>query len=193
MLHLLPLLRTSPHGRVVTVFAGGMESTKIMMDDLNLEKPGNFGPLQSQRQMASMLTMAMEHLAEDEPKLTFIHSYPGAINTGNLGRGWGNHHTLRALLLAVSIPVIFLVGFSEKECGERTLYMLTTAKFGGHGVPLSSANKPGLTTRGKDAGGLFLVDQRCDTVMNSTTLIKLRQEAKTKVWEKTLQALQPYM
>jgi hypothetical protein len=193
MLHLIPLLRKSPHGRVVTVFAGGMESSSIKVDDLNLEKPGNFGPIQSQRQMATMLSMAMEHLADEDSALTFIHSYPGAINTGNLGRGWGNRYMLRAMLLAASVPLIWLLGFSEDECAERTLYMLTTAKFGGHGVPLSSGTEPGLSTTGKVDGGLFLVDQRCDSVMNSDTLTKLRKEAKTKIWEKTMQTLKPYL
>lgn len=90
MLHLLTLLRASPHGRVVTIFAGGMESTKIHLDDLNLEKTANFGLIQSQLQMCTMLSMAMEELAEENPAVAFIRQFPGQVNTGNLNRGWAN-------------------------------------------------------------------------------------------------------
>jgi NAD(P)-dependent dehydrogenase (short-subunit alcohol dehydrogenase family) len=193
MVHLLPLLRASKQGRVVTVLAGGMEMSNIKIDDLTLEKPGNFGPMQSQIHNCTMLTLSMEQLAEENPTVAFIHAYPGAINTGNLYRGWGNQRILPALLGAVWTTIIWLFGFSKEESGERTLYLLTTAKFGGQGVAVISPEKPGQTTRRKQSGGLFLVNHKGESVLNEKVLVKLRKKAKDAVWSKTQQILQPYV
>jgi hypothetical protein len=188
MMQLLPLLSKSLLGRIVTVFAGGMESSNIKLDDLNLEKPGNFSPIQSQRQMASMLSLCMERLAESHANVTFIHAYPGAINTGNLTRGWGDRTVMRTVTAAVSTPLIGLFGYSLKEAGERTLYLLTSAKYGGRGLPIGSTEKPGLTSRGGPAGGLFLVNHKCETTANKA-VVYLRAEAMGVVWSATMKKL----
>jgi len=193
MMQLLPLLKCSQFGRVVSVFAGGMETTNIDLEDINLDKPGNFGAIKSQRQMAVMHSVCMEQLAEENPAVVFIHAYPGAINTGNLLRGWGDRWIVRGIIAAVTTPLISAVGFSLKESGERTTYILTSARFGGKGVPLSSGIPPGHTSRGEETGGLFLVNQNCDTVVKSDIMDQLRRDARPKMWAKTKETLGSFM
>ncbi len=192
--YLLPLLKASTsQGRVVAVLAGGMERTNIDVDDLNLEKPGNFGGFKSHIHTITMLSMAMEQLAEDNKDVTFIHANPGAVNTGNLNRGWRDRWLLQLFANIVLAPVFLLVGFSIEESRQRMLYLMTSAKYGGHGVPLQEPVPPGLTSRGEETGSIFLVNNRCTTVANEKVLIELRKETKGRIWAKTTELLQPFV
>lgn len=192
--HLLPLLKASTtHGRVVAVLGAGMEGTYIDVDDLNLEKPGNFGRYKCLNHTLTMLTLAMEQLAEDNKDVTFIHAHPGLVNTGNLNRGWRGRWILQALANIVLAPFFLLLAFSIEESAQRTLYVMTSAKYGGHGVPLQAPVPPGLTVRGEETGSLFLVAQRGATVANEKVLTALRKETKGRVWAKTTEVLQPYL
>jgi hypothetical protein len=176
------------------VLSGGLErSEKLIVDDMNLEKPGAFGPIATQTQMGVMGTLTLEHIAEtDENKdIAFIHSYPGAVNTGNLGRGWTKGSWGPWLINLVVQPLILLLGISVKESAERHLYMATSGAFGGKGPTLPGIH--GTTTRGTASGGLFLVNQNCDTVTNEKNLAELRVSAQGKVWCKTMEILRPYI
>lgn len=183
--HLLPLLKASPtQGRVVSILGAGFETTRIDLDDLNLEKPGSFGRYKCLAHTITMLTAAMEQLAEANADVSFIHAHPGLVNTGNLNRGWRGRWILQALANVVLAPAFLLVAMGIKESAQRTLYLITSAKYGGHGVPLGESVPPGLTTRGKETGGLFLVDQRGATVANEKVMGALRKEAKGRIWAK---------
>lgn len=88
ILQLLPLLAKAEAPRVVSVLGGGLErTTSINLDDLDLKKPGNFSGMNAQVQYVAMNTTALEKLAGDNPDVTFIHSWPGWVNTGNVRRG----------------------------------------------------------------------------------------------------------
>ncbi|KAI6784039.1 short chain dehydrogenase/reductase family protein [Emericellopsis cladophorae] len=89
ILQLLPLLRQAKAARVISVLGGGLlERPSIDLDDLDLKKPGSFGAMQSQVLSATMNTAALERLAADSPSITFIHSCPGSVDTGNVRRGF---------------------------------------------------------------------------------------------------------
>jgi hypothetical protein len=194
MQHLLPLLKVSPNrGRVVSVGGAGMETTHIKVDDLNLEKPGNFSGYRCQLHTVTMLTMGMEQLAENNKEVTFIHLSPGLVNTGNLNRGWRDRWILQILANVVLAPFFLLMGYSIEESGERSLYVMTSAKYGGGGVPLRDPVVPNLTTRGEETGGLFLVDRHWATVANEKALVELRKGIKERIWTKTGEVLGPYV
>lgn len=163
------------------------------VNDMNLEHPGAFGAIPTQRHMATMGTLTLERLAEVEEnqQVIFIHSYPGAVNTGNLLRGWKAGSLGPMLVAIVFNPIIWAMGYSLKESAERHLYMTTSGSFGGKGPLLLGV--VGKTTKGKDAGGLFLVNQKCDTVLNEKHLAKLRETAQEAVWAKTLEIIRPYI
>ncbi|KAF4908011.1 Oxidoreductase lepF [Colletotrichum viniferum] len=87
-LSLLPLLRASPSPRVLTVLGGSFLSTNLLVDDLDLRKAGNFGGMRSQTHMSIMNTLFLDRLASDpeNAKITFVHNWPGAVDTGNMAR-----------------------------------------------------------------------------------------------------------
>lgn len=189
--HLLPLLEAAESPRVVSVLGGGMESRAVDVDDLGLKKPGNFGAMKAQLQYISMNTMAMEKLASENPDVTFIHSWPGWVNTGNVKRGRDPNSILSWVIWIFLEPLIALFSFNDEESAQRHLFISTSAAFGGRGVPWNG--KPGVTSLEKKASGLFLVNYKCDCTLNAKVLPQLREKAQGKIWEHTLEVLGPYL
>ncbi|KAM0550265.1 hypothetical protein ACHAPJ_008934 [Fusarium lateritium] len=191
ILHLLPLLRES-NGRVVSVLAGGMEWVTTDLDDIDLKKPGNFGTVKAHIQCVNMTTSTMEKLADENPNVTFIHSTPGWVNTGNVRRSLDSPNSLKGWLVWLVLePLVSLLSFSDQESGQRYLFQSTSAAFGGDGV--SWEGKPAINTRGKQAVGLFLVTQKCDCTTNEKAVSAIRQTAKDKIWDHTVEVLGLYL
>ncbi|KAM5483604.1 hypothetical protein MaudMau93_006253 [Microsporum audouinii] len=190
-LHLLPLLNKAEAPRVVSVLAGGLEKTSIDVDDLDLKKPGNFGSVKAQIQYGTMNTMGWEKLAQGNPSVTFIHSWPGWVNTGNARRGWEPNSVMAWVVRIILEPLISIFSFSDDESGQRHLFQCTSAAFGGRGVPWQG--KPGINSLEKQEDGLFLVNYKCDCTPNAKSMTVLREKAMEKVWDHTQGVLQPYM
>ncbi|TDZ61704.1 Oxidoreductase andH [Colletotrichum trifolii] len=190
---LLPLLRASPSPRVLTVLAGSMLSKRLNADDLNLEKPGNFGGIQTQGHMAIMNTLFLDRLAADadNEKVSFVHNWPGVVDTGNMAR----YHRPSALspfpLTALLKPLTWLIKFSDREAGERHVYNATSGTFGGRGPRGGQGVKKG--TAGVEGKGLFLLNHKCEASYNEKILGELRAEAQGRVWEKTMEILKPFL
>lgn len=189
--HLLPLLEAAESPRVVSVLGGGMESRAVDLDDLGLKKPGNFGAMKAQLQYMSMNTMAMETLAGENPNVTFIHSWPGWVDTGNVKRGRDPNSILSWVIWVFLEPLIHLFSFNNDESAQRHLFISTSAAFGGRGVPWNG--KAGVTSLKEKANGLFLVNYKCDCTLNAKVLPQLREKAQTKIWEHTMEVLGPYL
>ncbi|KAK9367257.1 hypothetical protein V1509DRAFT_191901 [Lipomyces kononenkoae] len=191
VLHLLPLLRVAEAPKVVSVLAGGWERATIDLDDLDLKKPANFGGAKAQMQYAAMNTTTLEKLAIENPDVTFIHSWPGAVSTGNVRRGQDPNSMMGWFVWLFLEPLIVLIGFSEEECGQRHLFQSTSAAFGGRGVPWKG--KLGVNSLEKQADGLFLVNNKCDCTPNAKVMPLLREQAQGKIWDHTQEVLQPYL
>ncbi|CAM1511921.1 Fc.00g094340.m01.CDS01 [Cosmosporella sp. VM-42] len=191
VLHLLPLLREAETPRVISVLAGGMERTTVDLDDLDLKKPGNFGPVKTQMQYAAMNTMTLEKLASDNPNVTFIHSWPGWVNTGNVRRGLDPNSILAWIVWFTLEPLISLFSFSDEESAQRHLFQCTSAAFGGRGVAWNG--KPGINSLEKPADGLFLVNYKCDCTPNAKVMRTLREKALVKIWDHMQQVFRPYL
>jgi NAD(P)-dependent dehydrogenase (short-subunit alcohol dehydrogenase family) len=190
ILHLLPHLGQAETPRIVSVLGGGLETAKIDLDDLELKKPGNFGSIKAQQQYIAMNTVTLEKLANQNPSVTFLHSWPGWVGTGNASRGNPNAIIVWLIWLILE-PLIGFFGFSEQESGERHLFQSTNAAFGGRGVPWKG--KPGVNSLGKQTDGLFLVNYKCECTPNTKVLPLLRKEAQRKVWDHTQEVLRPYL
>ncbi|KAK1749661.1 hypothetical protein QBC47DRAFT_418725 [Echria macrotheca] len=191
-IRLLPLLGESPIGRVISVLGGGMETTYLIdLDDLDLKKPGNFKVYRARPQYVALNTITMDRLASENPGITFIHSSPGAVNTGNVRRGWDAGSTVGEVFSRVVEFLTWLTGFSDDESGQRYLFQSTSAAFGGRGV--TWRGKAGVTTGQKSEGGLFLVNNKCDCTHNSTVVAQLREKSQQKVWDHTQAVLWPYL
>jgi NAD(P)-dependent dehydrogenase (short-subunit alcohol dehydrogenase family) len=191
VLHLLPLLGEAEAPKVVSVLAGGLERATIDLDDLDLKKPGNFGGVKAQMQYTAMNTTTLEKLANDNPNVTFIHSWPGWVNTGNVRRSSDPNSIMAWFVWLILEPLIGLFGFSDEESGQRHLFQSTSAAFGGRGVLWKG--KPGINSLEKPADGLFLVNYKCDCTPNAKVMPLLREKALGKIWDHTQEVLRPYL
>ncbi|OBT71228.1 hypothetical protein VF21_09892 [Pseudogymnoascus sp. 05NY08] len=191
--HLLPLLRSSEAPKIVSVKGGGMERTTIDLEDMDMKKPGNFGLVNAHVQYVGMNSTTMEKLATENPGVTFIHSCPGWVNTGNVNRGLDASLTIKSWLVWLFLePLIGLFSFSDEESGQRYLFQSTSAAFGGRGVPWKG--KAGVNTLMKTAeDGLFLVTSKCDTTPNAKVMPVLREKSQGKIWDHTQEILGPYL
>ncbi|KAL7935209.1 hypothetical protein V8C35DRAFT_267789 [Trichoderma chlorosporum] len=191
MLRLLPLLSASEAPRVISILAGGQERDSINVDDLDLKKPGNFSGIAAQLQYGAMNTAFMEKLAAQNPNVTFIHSSPGWVLTGNMRRGWDAGSILALVFWFILEPIFYLFGFTEEESGQRFLFQSTSAAFGGRGI--TWGGKPGVNSLGKSEDGLFLVKHNCDSTLNEKVLPSIRKNAQEQVWHHTHKLLQFYL
>ncbi|KAE9377517.1 NAD(P)-binding protein [Stipitochalara longipes BDJ] len=191
VLHLLPLLGEAEAPRVVSVLSGGLEWATIDLDDLDLKKPGTFRGMKAQMQYGAMNTTTLEKLANDNPNVTFIHSWPGWVNTGNVRRGSDPNSIWAWFVWLILEPLIVLFSFSDVESGQRHLFQSTSAAFGGRGVVWKG--KPGINSLEKPADGLFLVNYKCDCTPNAKVMPLLREKALGKVWDHTQEVLRPYL
>lgn len=190
-LHLLPLLNRAENPRVVSVGAGGMESAQIEVDDLDLKKPGRFNLVSAHRVSAGMNTMALETMAKDNEHVTFIHSCPGWVNTGNVHRGLDATSGLMSWVVWLILdPLIHFLSFSDEESGQRHLFQCTSATFGGRGTPWYGTQA--VNSREETSNGLFLVGSKCDATPNIKAVSALRHSAQERIWDHTLAVLQPY-
>lgn len=191
ILHLLPLLGEAEAPRVVSVLGGGLERATIDLSDLDLNKPGNWSLMKARAQVMAMSSTALEKLANDNPNVTFIHSWPGWVNTGNVRRSSPSNWILVWIIRLILEPLIELFSMSDEKSGQRNLFQSTSAAFGGRGVPWKG--KPGINTLEQPANGLFLVNYKCDCTPNAKVMRSLREKALGKVWDHTQEVLRPYL
>ncbi|MCJ1472917.1 hypothetical protein MMC13_001566 [Lambiella insularis] len=190
-LHLLPLLKEAKAPKVISVLAGGKEATTIDLDDLDLKKPKNYSGYYAQLLYATMNTTTLERLANEHPRVTFIHSYPGWVDTGNMRRGPDPNSITDWLFRFIVGPLISPFSFSDEESGQRYLFQSTSSAFGGRGVPWEG--KPGVSSLKKQTGGLFLVDHKCECLVDSKVMPVLREQAQGRIWDHTEEVLGPYL
>ncbi|KAI5467899.1 hypothetical protein BGZ63DRAFT_410736 [Mariannaea sp. PMI_226] len=184
--NLLPLVRQATSiRRIVTVMAGTKEG-RLYMDDIAGEKVPLTG---SRAHMCSVITLALEELSRQAPEVSFIHNYPGAVET-NLIRpgdgamirtvGMGMHVIMKAL--HVYIP--------EAEVSERHAWLCLSGRYApkekGEGVQGVPSDEIALGADGKRGSGFYSIDWNGDSAGEKVvqTLDKYRAEgAVAKVWE----------
>ncbi|TPX09933.1 uncharacterized protein E0L32_008955 [Thyridium curvatum] len=193
VLRLLPALRAAEAPRVISVLGGGFETANgIDVDDIDLQRPGNFSAVKAQSQYVNLNSAALDKVAADNPHVTFIHASPGWVNTGNVHRGDVDPNSLWAWFVYLFLnPLIRLLAMSDEVSGQRQLFNCTSAKFGGKGVPWTG--KPGINTLQKESGGLFIVSHRCETWPKETVMPVVREKAQPKVWARAQEVLGPYL
>jgi len=163
---LLPLLH-APLSRAVFVLAAGKEGRPVPTD---LDLKTNYSVLNAASHTATFTTLALRHLAKENPSVTFVHTFPGLVKTGVFTKGSGPW--VKFFMGWVFLPVVcglFAVG--QEEAGERQFFN-ATAEFEG-----------GMRVEGK--GGLFTVDS--SSVETDRRVVEgLEQEGvQDAVWEFT--------
>ncbi|KAJ9141734.1 NAD(P)-binding protein [Pleurostoma richardsiae] len=159
IVNLLPLLQKATSlRRVVTVLAGGKEG-RLFDDDF----VGRKLPMSAIRGHAcTMMTLALEAISEKAPAVSFIHNYPGAIDT-NLIRG-DEGFMLQVMKYAFKVMLLFK-SMPLKECGERHTFLCTSSKYppreddaSASGLPLAGSVRVARGIDGKVGSGVYSVD-----------------------------------
>lgn len=178
---LLPLLNAAASPRVVSILAGGQEG-KLHEEDLDLRKPGNYSVVNAAVHSATMLTLTFEHLARENPRISFVHAFPGWVATPLLSRG--STGLLGLLMNWIVIPLGNLLALSADEAGARALFYSTSDRYAVSDgtVPLAE----GVEKSPKSGGGVFLSNDKSESVNNEKVLADLRARGvDEQVWRHT--------
>ncbi|GKZ34792.1 hypothetical protein AbraIFM66950_005148 [Aspergillus brasiliensis] len=190
MTQLLPLLDASLNNpRIVSVLNAGYESSSIYLDDLDLEKPGHFSLSSLTKATSTYTTLSMSRLAQENPHVVFIHHYPGGVNTDAFKKAWGGKWYWPLFRAALAT-----FGTSPEDAAEKVLYLITSAKFGGRGVPLEEGQKAGMNmTKTIQGGELFAIDDKMKGLFQGKVMLELQaMDAGDIVWRRTVETLAPY-
>ena len=83
--------------------------------------------------MEQLKQLAFEELARSNSRITFIHKYPGFVDTGAVGRlmssTTGVYSIPATFFRWVMLPFLNLFATSVEEAGERGLFLATSARY----------------------------------------------------------------
>jgi hypothetical protein len=192
--NLLPLLNTSATPRVIAILAGGRE-TEFDINDI--ECKNNFGAIMSAGVGTTLTTLAFEELAKTNPKITFIHKYPGFVNTGAAAKILNSVTGILAIPAQLAIwlvlPIVNLFSTTQEVAGERGLFLATSARYPpsksvAPGVALPTGVEVAKSTIVKDGkgNGVYTLDGLDDVTPDAPVMPGYRESDIGKTaWEKT--------
>jgi hypothetical protein len=168
--------------------AGGQES-ELDLTDLELKR--DFSTLKAMKNGTTQTTLAFEELAKSYPSISFIHKYPGFVNTGVIGKLMGTTSGLWAvpatLFNWLVLPVINLFSMGVEEAGERGLFLATSARYPGLKAEEAGVELPKGVEVVREESGVYRLGPKDDSVDPTPALLALRQEGASKtVWETTM-------
>jgi NAD(P)-dependent dehydrogenase (short-subunit alcohol dehydrogenase family) len=176
VVNLLPLLRSAPSPRVISVLAGGKEG-ELWSDDFLLEKHYSVGIAAGAS--ASMTTLFMEELAAQQAnaKIVFVHLFPGLVRDTNL---FGTEHfgaVMKFVIGWIVMPLIRPFCYTSEEVGERVVFAATSGRFrkladgaSGEGSLVS------VGSNGKVGSGVYLAQADSSTVEAPKVLKEMREQ-----------------
>lgn len=157
--NLLPLIqRASTLRRVVTVAGGGFEGP-LDSTDFQARRVPLF---ELKGHLSSLISLGLEAVARTAPEVSFVHDYPGTVQTGILRGGKG-------LMVLALRAYIYLLGrwvcVPIDESGERHLYFATSARYppaiaateNGSGVQLGDGVDVAQGTNGQIGSGVYSI------------------------------------
>lgn len=160
----------------------GTKEGRIFLDDI----PGRNlpGRIRSARgHLCSALTLSLEALALQAPEVSFIHSFPGSVDTDLIRRDDG--------LMMQFVKQFFRLGTTimgkwvpKEECGERHAWLCLSKRFPARSE--NSAEAAAIGTDGTRGSGVYSVDW--DGESASAEVVKLLGEYREegvvdKVWK----------
>jgi hypothetical protein len=125
--NLLPLLTAAPAARVISVLSPGKEQ-KISEDDIELKS--GYSLFKSKFHGAMLTSMAITELADQYPKMAWIHTFPGVVYTPFYDNIPG---VIGFLMRWIVNPLFWPFSTSIEEVSQRTVYAATATEFS-HGV-----------------------------------------------------------
>ncbi|KAH7142912.1 hypothetical protein B0J13DRAFT_596172 [Dactylonectria estremocensis] len=185
--------RYSP--RIISILAAGNESTDLFLNDLSLKEPGRFNIPTYAKHVATMVTLSMKRFAEqpENKNIVFVHAHPGRVATDLLRKSWGDKWDSKA----PPSPAPSAGNFSRwtpEESGQKALYLMTSAEYGGKGVEVLKERSAGLTVNHQAAGSLFSVNDVMETLQQDTLLADLEaMGAPDAIWDYTVKTVAPWL
>ncbi|KAK1752007.1 hypothetical protein QBC47DRAFT_389445 [Echria macrotheca] len=193
VLDLLSLLQRSTFfgegggGRVITVLGAGQEGT-IYPSDLSLKEKGHTGAVRLGGVASTYTTLFLEELARRYPTVSFVHTFPGVVDTNAYRHPEHLGPVARFLMRWVLFGLLkWFVTTPVEEVGKRTLYAATAGVF----APAAAAGQvaDGDVAKGSDGmrgSGCYTVDAKCETIWNRKLVALREQGMGEKVWEHTM-------
>lgn len=167
IVNLLPQVKQAQSlRRVITVGAGGKEGTVIPTD----WQANNMGILSFRPHAASLVTLTLLAIAKQAPNVSFVHDYPGFVNTGMSRELTGIVPAITKVLFA---PVMAMLKIPLDETGERQLYFATSARFPPRNHSTGTADSADMITLGQGVstavgadgtpgGGVYSIDYEAE-------------------------------
>ncbi|KAF4340852.1 hypothetical protein FBEOM_5193 [Fusarium beomiforme] len=155
----LPLLKKAPSlRRVVTVMAGTHEG-KLFSDDIAGRNIPFTSIHNSRGHLCSAVTLSLEALARQAPEVSFIHNFPGSVDTDLIRSGDGFMMQVMKYWFKVSMT-IKRQWLPKEECGERHAWLCVSGRYpdkqgGENGI---AENAVAVGVDGNRGSGVYSVD-----------------------------------
>ena len=191
IVNLLPhIQRATSLRRVVSVFTAGKEG-RIDLSDFQGWNTKNV--LKSRGHASSIVTLSLEAMAKKAPDVTFIHGFPGAVKSGIARDLKGAPGVILRTVFGVLGVFMYVPNL---ECGERHLFLATSAKYppasagetAASMVPLGDGIAVARGTDGKAGSGVYSIEQNLESAgpKVEALLTELRKEGLVEeVWKRT--------
>lgn len=183
---LMPLLNAAPSPHVVSVLGAGKEG-RIDESDLELRDPKHYSVMAGNTHSATMMTLTLERFATENPRVSFVHTFPGLVRTPILTKG--SSGIIGILMRWIVAPLVGFFATAAEEAGERTVFCATSARYtadesqGGVVKLLQGMDKAKTTEK-----GLFLVDEKNEATGDADLLADYRKRGvDEKVWQNTVE------
>ena len=130
--------------------------------------------------LCTLITLGLESVAKMAPEVSFVHDYPGSVNTG-LYRNMNSP----PFDPQVTVPI--------EECGERHLYLVTSARYPPReaestAVRLGDSVEVAIGSNGEVGSGVYSVGSDCESASSEVRelLAGLREKGMVEdVWRHT--------
>jgi hypothetical protein len=181
------LIKQAPSLRRIVAVGGGTLEGPIDPTDF----PALRVPLLKLRgHLTTLITLGLEAVARTAPEVSFVHDYPGTVNTPLMTHAKGLHGVLVRAYVSlfgrwVCVPV--------EESGERHLYLATSSRFQpvsgkNAGIQLGDGVEVAVGTTGEIGSGMYSVGWDCGSASPAVRelLAGLREKGMVdEIWRHT--------
>ncbi|PLB46845.1 hypothetical protein P170DRAFT_438549 [Aspergillus steynii IBT 23096] len=166
-----PQLQSQPLSRVISVLEAGGESPSLDLSDLSLTR--TFTLRNCAKHAITMTSLATEHLALTHPGTSFVHVFPGIVQTG-LMRDAGGVARFAVSVLAKTLARPWVV--PVEESGERHLFVATSPEY---------------QAVGEKGGGGYLLNWDGTPRGNEKVMAEFREKGTAEVvWKHTMEVFE---
>ncbi|KAF7535237.1 hypothetical protein G7054_g5569 [Neopestalotiopsis clavispora] len=189
ILKLLPLLKAAASPRVISVLAGSKEGA-IFEDDLEFKNPANYSVGKVGDATASYVSLTLEQIQKQNPKVSFVHAFPG-LTKSSLFRPESFGRALSFFINWVVMPITSrFLWQSVEEAGERFLYVASTPKFAAaQGAAAVHDGDLAVGSNGVNGSGVYTINEKQEGVHNKTLDALRARGADVKIFEHTLETI----